>query len=73
MTKTPTRELVHLGGVYLLEDGRGSAYMVLRRDGPLWRVLWLGQGVRGDLSTVQITACSRLLRRGSPVPAFPAN
>lgn len=64
--------MVHLGGVYRLEVGEGLNYRVLRREGPLWRVLWLnGERMRGDLCTVQITACSRLLRPGSPLPAYP--
>jgi hypothetical protein len=64
-------EWVHIEGVYRLMVGEGLNFKVMRREGPLWRVIWLN-GARqwGDLSTVQITACSELLKVGKPVPAW---
>lgn len=73
MRKSHTsREVVHLGGVYRLLVGEGLNYKVMRREGPLWRVLWLNcKRSWGDLATVHITACSLLLRPGAPVKAYP--
>jgi len=64
-------EQVHLGGYYRLMVGEGMNYKVLMRTGPLWRVVWLnGSGHQADLATVQITACSRLIKPGKPVAAY---
>lgn len=66
-----TVERVNLGGVYRLNIGDGLNFKVLHRQGPLWRVVWLnGTGHQSDLATVQITACSRHLRGGTPVIAY---
>lgn len=66
-------EKVYLGGIYRFEaDGIGATYKVLRRTGPLWHVVWLnGSGRQHDLSTVQITACSKHLKGGDAVRAYP--
>ena len=73
MKKRDNRERVHLGGTYrLMLDGIGLNFKVLMRTGPLWRVVWLnGTGKQEDIATVTITACSKLLRPGQPMPAYP--
>lgn len=70
--KQDKREKVHLGGIYRLMVGEGLNFKVMRREGPLWRVIWLnGARTWDNLCTAQITVCSRLLKSGLPVNAYP--